>query len=280
MSANSYWNWRDISLDRDATPDVTRNKSKRRALAEIRQRIDIPDKILRGPLHSGHRAAAMLHGACCGRSSPPKARRVKEDGARCIAGLRHDSARSAAFRAWSAKPNMVQSRARALRKGATWLAAKLADDNDGLVHEIAGRRNRTVIDTRKHPQCARRAVTERHTPPYSALHRSRNPCAIARGTETRFTLDAQPGGLLLRARSGAGVETSGGKYHGRAYGGSGCTDINATTMLRSHAVLLERGRWRPARVQVTRRRDVACPLGAAMAIEIERRSRCKNMKSG
>src|ERR1700750_3122740 len=120
----SYWELADeVSLDRDAAPDVTPKPSTRRVLAGPSvARIDIPDKVFARPrfIHD-----TALPGQLHGRVMRPEMARAKlsalnEDAARAVPGLVAIIRDGSFSGVVCDSERSAEAALRALRRGATW----------------------------------------------------------------------------------------------------------------------------------------------------------------
>src|SRR4051794_5909149 len=131
----SYWELaKEVSLDRDAMPDVTPKAIAQRALAgNSVQRIDIPDKVFAQPrfIHD-FSLPGMLHGRVLRpENSRAKLINLKKDGARAIGGLVAVVRNGSFAGVVSETENGAELSLKALRKGATWSEGEtLPDEND------------------------------------------------------------------------------------------------------------------------------------------------------
>ena len=149
----SYWELADeVSLDRDATPDVTPKPATRRALAgNSVQRIDIPDKVF-AKARFIHDCALpeMLHGRVL---RPDNARakliELKGDNVRGIAGL-VAVVRDGSFAGVVCETEHgAEAALQALRKGATWSDGEALPDESSLAAFLkAAPSETTVVDKR------------------------------------------------------------------------------------------------------------------------------------
>src|SRR5882724_37340 len=149
----SYWELaEEVSLDRDATPDVKPKIAAHRTLAgNSVQRIDIPDKVFSRPRFIHDMALPeMLHGRVLRpENARAKLTALKEDAARAINGL-VAVARDGSFAGVVAETEHgAEAALKALRKGATWSDGEpLPDENDLAAFLKAQPSESTIIDKR------------------------------------------------------------------------------------------------------------------------------------
>jgi CO/xanthine dehydrogenase Mo-binding subunit len=275
----SYWELaEDVSLDRDATPDVTPKASARRALAgNSVQRIDIPDKVL-GRTRFIHDQAlpGMLHGRVL---RPDNARAkltgLKEDGAREVAGLVAVVRDGNFAGVVSETEHDAEAALIALYKGASWSdGAPLPDENDLASFLKTQPAESTVINqkTATSPGTAARTIKRQYTRPYIA-HASIAPaCAMAQwdGDHLHVWTHSQ-GVYLLRADLALVLKLPVENITVEHMEGAGCYGHNSADDVALDAALLAKAaNGRPVRVQWSRQGEMSdAPFGAAMAIEIE-----------
>jgi CO/xanthine dehydrogenase Mo-binding subunit len=275
----SYWELaEEVSLDRDATPGVTPKIASHRALAGTSiQRIDIPDKVLGRPRFIHDQAlAGMLHGRVL---RPDNARakltKLKEDGARTVAGLVAIVRYGSFAGVVSETEHGADAALNALRKGASWSDGEpLPDENDLASFLKAQPTESTVIDrkTAASPGTTARTMRRQYTRPYIA-HASIAPsCAMAQwdGDHVRVWTHSQ-GVYLLRADLALVLKLPVENITVEHMEGAGCYGHNAADDVALDAVLLAKAaNGRPVRVQWSRQGEMSdAPFGAAMAIEIE-----------
>src|SRR5262249_39872975 len=152
--STSYWELADeVSLEREATADVTPKAPTRRALAGSSvQRIDIPDKVFAQPRFIQDCAPpGTLHGRVL-RPEVSRARLVelKENGARSVAGL-VAVVRDGSFAGVVCESeHAAEAALKALHKGANWSGGEALPDEDNLAAFLKSQPvESTVIDTRK-----------------------------------------------------------------------------------------------------------------------------------
>src|SRR4051812_27989481 len=171
----SYWELADeVSLDRDATPDVKPKPATRRALAGTSaQRIDIPDKVF-AKVRFIHDWALpdMLHG-CVLRPENARAKLagLQDKGARAIAGFVAVVRDGSFAGVVSETEHGAEAALQALRKGATWTDGEpLPDESDLAAFLKAQPTETTVIDKRTTPSPGTKARTVRrlYVRPYIA----------------------------------------------------------------------------------------------------------------
>ncbi|MBR1258214.1 xanthine dehydrogenase family protein molybdopterin-binding subunit [Bradyrhizobium sp. AUGA SZCCT0240] len=275
----SYWELaEEVSLDRDATPDVRPKPPTRRALAgNSVQRIDIPDKVFARPRFIHDWALPeMLHG----RVLRPQNARVK------LTGLKDDSVRAmAGFVAVVRDGSFAgvvcetehgaEAALQALRKGAVWTDGEpLPDESDLAAFLKAEPSETTIIDKRtaSSPGAKKRTLQRRYTRPYIA-HASIAPsCAMAQWNGDRVHVWTHSQGVyLLRTDLALVLKLPAESIIVEHLEGAGCYGHNAADDVALDAVLLAKATGgRPVRVQWSREAEMSdAPLGAAMAIEIE-----------
>lgn len=277
--ATSYWELADdVSLDRDATPDVNPKLATRRALAGTSvQRIDIPDKVFaKARFIHDWALPEMLHGRVL-RPENARAKLVglKDEGARGIADL-VAVVRDGNFAGVVCKTEHGAETARqALRKGATWTDGEpLPDESDLAAFLKAQPTETTIIDKRTAPLSGTRARTIRrqYIRPYIA-HASIAPsCAMAQWSGDRVHVWTHSQGVyLLRADLALVLKLPVENITVEHLEGAGCYGHNAADDVALDAVLLAKAAGgHPVRVQWSRAGEMTdAPFGAAMAIEIE-----------
>ncbi|MFL6793281.1 MAG: molybdopterin cofactor-binding domain-containing protein [Bradyrhizobium sp.] len=275
----SYWELaKEVSLDRDAMPDVTPKAIAQRALAGSSvQRIDIPDKVFAQPrfIHD-FSLPGMLHGRVLRpENSRAKLINLKKDGARAIGGLVAVVRNGSFAGVVSETENGAELSLKALRKGATWSEGEtLPDENDVASFLRAEPAELTIIDKRAAAAAREKARTIRrlYTRPYIA-HASIAPsCAIARwsGNQVQVWTHSQ-GVYLLRTDLALVLKLPVEDVTVEHMEGAGCYGHNAADDVALDAVLLAKAAdGRPVRVQWSREDEMShAPFGAAMAIEIE-----------
>ena len=277
----SYWELaEDVSLDRDATPDVKPKPAARRALAgNSVQRIDIPDKVFARPRFIHDWALPeMLHGRVLRpENARAKLTGLKEDGARAIAGLVAIVRDGSFAGVVSETEHGAEAALKALRKGATWSGRRAAARRKrfGCVPEGPARRNRrSSTSERRQPSAsaATRTIRRQYTRPYIA-HASIAPsCAMAQWSGDRVHVWTHSQGVyLLRADLALVLKLPVENITVEHLEGAGCYGHNAADDVALDAVLLAKAAGgRPVRVQWSREDEMSdAPFGAAMAIEIE-----------
>jgi len=275
----SYWELADeVSLDRDATPDVTPKAASRRALAgNSVQRIDIPDKVLGRPRFIHDQALmGMLHGRVL-RSDNARAKLtgLNEDGARAVAGLLA-IVRDGDFAGVVCETEHgAEAALAALRKGASWSDGEpLPDENDLAAFLKSQPVESTVIHqkTAASPGMAARTIKRQYTRPYIA-HASIAPsCAMAQWDGDRLRVWTHSQGIyLLRADLALVLRLPAENITVEHMEGAGCYGHNAADDVALDAALLAKAAdGRPVRVQWSRQGEMSdAPFGAAMAIEVE-----------
>jgi CO/xanthine dehydrogenase Mo-binding subunit len=275
----SYWELAgEISLERDATPDVVPKSIARRALAgHSVPRIDIPDKVFARPRFIQDIALPeMLHGRVLRPDiSGAGLAGLQEDGARAVAGL-VAVVRDGNFAGVVCdSENAAETALGALRKGATWSGGEALPDEDNLASFLKSQPvESTIIDTRKAPSAGAKSRTmkRQYSRPYIA-HASIAPsCAMAQwnGDKVRVWTHSQ-GVYLLRADLALVLRVPVENITVEHMEGAGCYGHNAADDAALDAVLLARAAGgRPVRVQWSREGEMShAPFGAAMAIEIE-----------
>ena len=277
----SYWELADeVSLDRDASPDVTAKSIAQRTLAGSSvQRLDIPDKVFaRPPLHPRCGAAGN---AAWPRAAAGTLRRDprRPEGRWLPAPLQvlSPSCATAILQASSARPRMPRRLAlKALRKGATWSGGEpLPDENDlaSFLKVAAG-----GIDHHRHEESAlaRRKEPDRQAAIHTALHRACIDRAVLRDRAMEWQTSVHvwthsQGVYLLRADLALVLKLPVENITVEHMEGAGCYGHNAADDVALDAVLLAKAAdGRPVRVQWSREGEMShAPFGAAMAIEIE-----------
>ena len=275
----SYWELaEDVSLDRDATPDVKPKPAARRVLAGSSvQRVDIPDKVFARPRFIQDWALPeMLHGRVLRpENARAKLTGLREDGARAIAGF-VAVVRDGSFAGVVADTEPgAEAALKALRKGASWSDGEpLPDENDLAAFLKAQPTESTIIDKRTSASASvsKRTVRRQYTRPYIA-HASIAPsCAIAQWSGDRVHVWTHSQGVyLLRADLALVLKLPAENITVEHLEGAGCYGHNAADDVALDAVLLAKAAGgRPVRVQWSREGEMSdAPFGAAMAIEIE-----------
>jgi CO/xanthine dehydrogenase Mo-binding subunit len=277
--STSYWELAgEVSLDREATADVTPKAATRRALAGSSvQRIDIPDKVFARPRFLQDCA---LPGTLHGRVLRPEASRAKlvalnEDGARAVAGF-VALVRDGSFAGVVCdSEHAAETALKALRKGATWSGGEAMPDEDDLASFLKSQPvDSTVIDERKAAASPRiaRTIKRQYVRPYIA-HASMAPsCAMARWDGDRVHVWTHSQGVyLLRTDLALVLRIPAENITVEHMEGAGCYGHNGADDVALDAILLARAaQGRPVRVQWSRADELShAPFGAAMAIEIE-----------
>ncbi len=277
--STSYWELADdVSLDREATSDVTPKPAMRRSLAgNSVQRIDIPDKVFEqarfiqdcappGTVH-GRVLRPELSGA--------KLVDLKEDSARAVEGF-VAIVRDGSFAGVVCETeHAAEAALKAVRKGATWAGGDPLPNEDDLASFLKSQPvESTVIDTRSAASSAAvaRTITRQYVRPYIA-HASMAPsCAMARWDDTRVHIWTHSQGVyLLRADLALVLRMPAENITVEHMEGAGCYGHNGADDVALDAVLLAKAAaGRPVRVQWSRADELShAPFGAAMAIEIE-----------
>jgi len=275
----SYWELADeVSLDRDAAPNVTPKPSARRALAgQSVARIDIPDKVFARPrfIHD-----TALPGLLHGRVLRPELSRAKlvalnEDAARTVPGLVAIMRNGSFSGVVCDSETSAEAALRALRKGATWSQGDaLPDENDLAAFLKAQPVESTIIDARTSdkPAGKARTIKRQYTRPYIAHGSIAPSCAMAQwdGDRVRVWTHSQ-GVYLLRADLALVLKLPVENITVEHMEGAGCYGHNAADDVAFDAVLLAKAAGgRPVRVQWSRADEMThAPFGAAMAIEVE-----------
>ena len=275
----SYWELADeISLDRDATPDVVPKSAEQRRLAgKSVQRIDIPDKVFARPRFIHDTALpGMLHGRVLRPEiSGAKLSGLNEDGARNATGL-IAVVRDGSFAGVVCETEHdAEVALKALRKGATWSGSDtLPDENDLTLFLKSQPTESMIIDTRKAPSrgANSRTMKRQYTRPYIA-HASIAPsCAMAQwdGDKVRVWTHSQSI-YFLRADLALVLKLPVENITVEHMEGAGCYGHNAADDVALDAVLLARAAdGRPVRVQWSREGEMSQgPFGPAMVVEIE-----------
>ena len=275
----SYWELaEEVSLDRDATPEVTPKIASRRTLAGSSvRRIDIPDKVLGRPRFIHDQAlAGMLHGRVL-RPDNARAKLVelKEDGARTAAGLVAIVRDGSFAGVVSETEHGAEVALNALRKGASWSGGEPLPDEDDLASFLKAQPSESTIIDNKSPAssgAAARTIRRQYTRPYIA-HASIGPsCAMAQWDGDRVHVWTHSQGVyLLRADLALVLKLPVENIKVEHMEGAGCYGHNAADDVALDAVLLAKAAGgRPVRVQWSRQGEMSdAPFGAAMAIEIE-----------
>ena len=277
--STSYWELADeVSLDRDATPDVTPKAASRRALAgNSVPRIDIPDKVFGRPrfIHD-HALADMLHGHVL---RPDNARAklagLKEDDARTVAGLVAIVRDGNFCGVISETEHGADAALAALRKGASWSDGEPLPDEDDLASFLKAQPVESTVINQKSaasPGTAARTIKRQYTRPYIA-HASIAPsCAMAQWDGDRLHIWTHSQGVyLLRADLALVLRLPAENITVEHMEGAGCYGHNAADDVALDAALLAKAaNGRPVRVQWSRQGEMSdAPFGAAMAIDIE-----------
>ncbi|MCJ9701090.1 molybdopterin cofactor-binding domain-containing protein [Bradyrhizobium sp. SHOUNA76] len=275
----SYWELSgEVSLDHDATADVTAKSADKRSVAgHSVQRVDIPDKVFARPrfIHD-----LALPGLAHGRVLRPDVSGAKLVGlddtvARAVPGL-IAIVRDGGFSGVVANSEAAAEAAlKALRKGATWSAGEPLPDEADLAGFLRSQPvETTIIDTRTASPARKGSQTLRrqYTRPYIA-HASMAPsCALARWEADRVHVWTHSQGVyLLRADLAIVLKLPAENIVVEHMEGAGCYGHNAADDVALDAVLLAKAAGgRPVRVQWSRHDEMShAPFGAAMAIEIE-----------
>ncbi len=275
----SYWELADdISLDRDATPNVASKAAAQRALAgHSVQRIDIPDKVFARPrfIHD-QSPAATLHGRVLRPDSArAKLTELSENAARATAGFVTIVRDGNFVGVVSETEHGAEAALQALRKGATWSDGEpLPDENDLATFLKAQPVESTEIDKRTAASSGTgtQTIRRQYTRPYIA-HASIAPsCAMAQWNGDRVHVWTHSQGVyLLRADLALVLKLPVENITVEHMEGAGCYGHNAADDVALDAVLLAKAACeRPVRVQWSRDDEMSdAPFGAAMAIEIE-----------
>src|SRR5882724_4146631 len=276
----SYWELADeVSLDRDATPDVKPKLATRRALAGTSvQRIDIRDKVFAKTRFIHEWALPeMLHGRVL-RPENARAKLVglKDEGARAIAGFVAVVRDGSFTGVVSETEHGAETALQALRKDAVWSDGEpLPDESDLAAFLKAQPTETTVIDKRTAPSspgAKTRTIRRQYIRPYIA-HASIAPsCAMAQWNGDRVHVWTHSQGVyLLRADLALVLKLPVENITVEHMEGAGCYGHNAADDVALDAVLLAKAAGgRPVRVQWSREDEMThAPFGAAMAIEIE-----------
>jgi CO/xanthine dehydrogenase Mo-binding subunit len=277
--STSYWELvAEISLDREATADVTPKAATRRSLAGSSvQRIDIPDKVFAQPhFIQDFTVPGTLHGRVLRPEvSRAKLAELKEDGARAVAGF-VAIARDGSFAGVVCETeHAAETALKALGKGATWSGGEALPDEDDLAAFLKSQPvESTVIDARKAASApaTARTIKRQYIRPYMA-HASMAPsCAMAKWDGDRVHVWTHSQGVyLLRADLALVLRMPVENITVEHMEGAGCYGHNGADDVALDAVLLARAAaGRPVRVQWSRADEMShAPFGAAMAIEIE-----------
>ena len=277
--STSYWELADdISLEREATPDVVGKPAAQRALAgNSVQRIDIPSKVFAQPQFIQDRAPpGVLHGRVLRPEiSGAKLAELGEDSARAVAGL-VSIVRDGSFAGVVCETEHgAEAALKALRQSATWSGGdELPDEHDLASFLRSQPVESKVIAIRKAfmPSPVARTIKRQYARPYIA-HASIAPsCAMAQwsGDHVHVWTHSQ-GVYLLRADLALVLRLPVHNITVEHMEGAGCYGHNGADDVALDAALLARSAsGRPVRVQWTRADEMShAPFGAAMAIEIE-----------
>ena len=278
-ASTSYWELADeVSLDREATPDVTPKPAMRRSLAGSSvQRIDIPDKVFaQARFIQDCAPPGTLHGRVLRPElSGAKLADLNEDNARAVEGL-VAIVRDGSFAGVVCEgEHAAEAALKALRKGATWSGGDTLPHEDDLASfQKSQPVESTVIDTRKaasSPAVAR-TIKRQYVRPYVA-HASMAPsCAMAQWNGERVHVWTHSQGVyLLRADLALVLRLPPENITVEHLEGAGCYGHNGADDVALDAVLLAKAAagW-PMRVQWSRADEMShAPFGAAMTIEIE-----------
>jgi nicotinate dehydrogenase subunit B len=275
----SYWELAgDVPLDRDATPGAKAKLAARRAVAgNSVQRIDIPDKVFARPRFIHDCALpGMLHGRVLRpEHSRAKLGRLKEHGARAMAGLVAVVRDGNFAGVVSETEHGAEAALAGLRKGAAWSAGDpLPDENDLATFLKAQPSELIIIDERTRSTVPEktRTIRRQYTRPYIA-HASIAPsCAMAQWHGDRVHVWTHSQGVyLLRADLALVLKLPVENITVEHMEGAGCYGHNAADDVALDAVLLAKATGgRPVRVLWSREDEMSqAPFGAAMAIEIE-----------
>jgi CO/xanthine dehydrogenase Mo-binding subunit len=277
--STSYWELADeISLDRDATPDVAPKTATRRALTgHSVKRIDIPDKVFARPrfIHD-QPLPEMLHGRVL---RPENARakliELREDRARALDGFVAVMRDGSFAGVVCETEHGAEAALEALRRGATWSDGEpLPDENDLASFLKAQPSESTVIDKRTavSPKTWTQTILRQYARPYIA-HASIAPsCAMAQWNGERVHVWTHSQGVyLLRADLALVLKLPVENITVEHMEGAGCYGHNAADDVALDAVLLAKAAGdRPVRVLWSRDDEMSdAPFGAAMVIEIE-----------
>ncbi|MBR1142466.1 molybdopterin cofactor-binding domain-containing protein [Bradyrhizobium sp. AUGA SZCCT0431] len=275
----SYWELaEEVSLDRDATPDVKAKPATRRALAgNSVQRIDIPDKVFaRARFIHDWALPEMLHGRVL-RPQNARAKLIglKDGSVRTIAGF-VAVVRDGSFAGVVCETEHgAEAALQALRKGAVWAdGAPLPDESDLAAFLKAEPSETTVVDKRiaSSPGAKKRTLQRQYSRPYIA-HASIAPsCAVAQWDGDRVHVWTHSQGVyLLRTDLALVLKLPAENIIVEHMEGAGCYGHNAADDVALDAVLLAKAvGGRPVRVQWSREGEMSdAPFGAAMTIEIE-----------
>jgi CO/xanthine dehydrogenase Mo-binding subunit len=276
--STSYWELAHaVSLEREASADVTAKPMARRTLAGSPvQRIDIPDKVFAQARFIQDCAPPdTLHGRVLRPEvSGAKLTDLEEDGARAIAGL-VAVVRDGNFAGVVCETEHgAEAALKALRKSATWSGGDTLPDEDDLASFLKSQPvETTVIDTRSAASSAAiaRTIRRQYVRPYIA-HASMAPsCAMAQWDGERVHVWTHSQGVyLLRADLALVLRIPADNIMVEHMEGAGCYGHNGADDVALDAVLLARAApGRPVRVQWSRADEMShAPFGAAMAIEI------------
>ncbi|SDR80173.1 xanthine dehydrogenase family protein molybdopterin-binding subunit [Bradyrhizobium canariense] len=275
----SYWELAsEVSLDRQATPDVTAKSPAQRALAgNSVPRVDLPDKVFAHPRFIHDSALpGMLHGRVLrAELSGANLVELREDGARAVSGL-VAIVRDGNFLALvSETEEGAEAALRALSKGASWSSGETLPDEDGLAEWLKAQPvESVVIDKKTASQRAgkTRTIRRQYTRPYIAHGSIAPSCAMAQWTGDRVRVWTHSQGVyFLRSDLALVLKLPLENITVEHMEGAGCYGHNAADDVALDAVLLAKAAdGRPVRVQWSRADEMShAPFGAAMAIEIE-----------
>ena len=277
-TSTSYWELAgEVSLEREAAPNVMPKAATRRSLAGSSvQRVDIPDKVfaqarflqdcaLPGTLH-GRVLRPELSGA--------KLADLKEEDARAMPGL-VAVVRDGNFAGVVCETERGAELAlNALRRGATWSGGDTLPDEDDIASFLKSQPvETTLVDTRVagSPSAIARTIKRQYVRPYIA-HASIAPsCAMARWDADRVHVWTHSQGVyLLRADLALVLRLPPENITVEHMEGAGCYGHNGADDVALDAVLLAKATaGRPVRVQWSRADEMShAPFGAAMTIEI------------
>ncbi|MBR1152687.1 molybdopterin cofactor-binding domain-containing protein [Bradyrhizobium sp. JYMT SZCCT0428] len=275
----SYWELaEEVSLDRDAAPDVKPKPATRRVLAgNSVQRIDIPDKVFaRTRFIHDWALPEMLHGRILRpEKSRAKLTGLKDGNVRAMSGF-VAVVRDGSFAGVVCETEHgAEAALQALRKGAVWADGEpLPDESDLAAFLKAAPSETTIIDKRiaSSPGAKKRTLQRQYTRPYIA-HASIAPsCAMAQWNGDRVHVWTHSQGVyLLRTDLALVLKLPAENIIVEHMEGAGCYGHNAADDVALDAVLLAKATGgRPVRVQWSREAEMSdAPFGAAMAIEIE-----------
>jgi CO/xanthine dehydrogenase Mo-binding subunit len=275
----SYWELaNEVSLERDATPDVTPKASTQRTLAgDSIARLDIPDKVFARPRFIHDTALPeMLHGRVL-RSEVPWAKLVDlpEDRARRVTGLVAIVRDGTFAGVVSETEDGAEATLKVLRKDAAWSSSEPLPDEDGLAEWLKAQPSELAVineRTASLPLEKTRTIRRQYARPYIAHGSIAPSCAMAQWNGGRVHVWTHSQGVyFLRDDLALVLNLPLENITVEHVEGAGCYGHNGADDVALDAVLLAKAAGgRPVRVQWSRHDEMThAPFGAAMAIEIE-----------